>query len=126
MGKKLGLVLCTYYPSDGGKLKIGGLQSRLVTTSETLSKITRAKMAGGVAQQRSPEFKTQYCQKRSQRVSSGTAQSAGPGEPISKDNREDMASDVREVTRPSGHQPKVRNTSVVHIEERRHWRRTVC
>jgi hypothetical protein len=44
-------VACTYHPSDGLKLKVGGLRSRLAWTNKwyPISKITRAKRAGVMA-----------------------------------------------------------------------------
>jgi hypothetical protein len=50
--KKMGLMVCAYYPSDGRKPKIGGLwfQTCLGKKQDSISKITRAKRTGGVAQ----------------------------------------------------------------------------
>jgi hypothetical protein len=49
--KNLGVVVHACHPSDGGKHKIGELlSSALWVKSETISKITRSKRAGGLAQ----------------------------------------------------------------------------
>jgi hypothetical protein len=49
--EKLGMVASTCHTSDGGKHEIGGFWSRLACSkSKTISQITRAERAGGMAQ----------------------------------------------------------------------------
>jgi hypothetical protein len=50
--KKLYMVVCTYYPSNGGKPEIGESWSRITRTKKrvTISEITKAKRAGDTTQ----------------------------------------------------------------------------